>query len=398
MKYFQKSLLLFAFLFSSQIIAAQTSAVKGIPEVDDFINEKIDKRKIAGALVMIKKGNTILHYKASGYQDLAAKIKMDKKSIFRIYSMTKPLTSVALMMLKERKLLKLDDPVSDYIPELKDMKVLSEGKKTKANKAMTIRDLLRHTAGFSYGYFTNTAVDKLYMKNHPLHVATNKEFIKNTAELPLLNQPGEKHQYSIATDVLGVLIERVSKMSLGEFFKRNIFEPLRMDDTDFMVPQSKINRFCSSYTPKLKLKDNYLKSFFVGQNQYRRESGGGGLLSTASDYMKFCSMLKNRGSYKGKVLLSETSVQEMTKNQLKDGDLLHKGAGFGLGFSVQLEEWGKFGHKGDYGWSGAASTHFYISPAEDLIVIILSQIEPYSNQLQSGLKPIIFKAVDSDPK
>ena len=109
-------------------------------------------------------------------------------------------------------------------------------------------------------------------------------------------------------------------------------------------------------------------------------------------------MLKNMGSYKGKVLLSEASVQEMTKNQLKEGDLLHKGGGFGLGFSVQLEEWGNYGHKGDYGWSGAASTHFYISPAEDLIVIILSQIEPFSNQLQSGLKPIIFKAVDSDPK
>jgi CubicO group peptidase (beta-lactamase class C family) len=395
MNYYLKCTFLFAFFLSAQAIVAQRSTVRGIPEVDNFINEKIQHKKIAGAVVMIKKGNSILHYKASGYQDIDAKIKMDEKSIFRIYSMTKPLTSVALMILKEQNLLKLDDQVSKYIPEFKNLKTLS---KPKSMKGMTIRDLLRHTAGFSYGYFTNTGVDKLYNKNHPLHVASNKKFIDRTAELPLLNQPGEKHHYSIATDVLGVLIERVSKMSLGDFFKTNIFRPLGMKDTDFMLPESKINRFCSSYKPNLQLKDNYLKSFFVGKNAYRRESGGGGLLSTASDYMKFCSMLKNKGIYNGNMILKETSVIEMTKNQLKEGDFVHKGIGFGLGFSVQLEEWGNYGHIGDYGWSGAASTHFYISPTKDLIVIILSQIQPFSNQLQLGLKPLIFKAVDEENK
>ncbi|MBI9108416.1 MAG: beta-lactamase family protein [Spirochaetales bacterium] len=392
-----KRFFLFIFTFGLLVFPCRLSFARGglespstWSEVDSFINGKINDNKIAGAVVMVAGVDESLYFSASGYRDVGENLEMKDNSIFRIYSMTKPVTTVAAMMLAERGEIKLDDPVLKYIPELIELKVLSGNEKVDLKRSITVRDLMRHTAGFTYGYFSSTAVDILYKQRHPLHVTSNDQFIKRTSSLPLLYQPGEKYHYSIATDVLGVLIERVSGESLGDFFNKNIFSPLEMTDTGFFVPTAKVDRFCSSYSHSLIIEEHYRNSSYIGENPNRRESGGSGLVSTASDYMRFAQMLLNHGRYNGRRLLEESSVRQMFKNQLREGDLLYPGTGFGLGGSVQIEEMGRYGHAGDYGWSGAASTHFYISPKEKMAVIILSQILPFSNELISGLKPVIY--------
>ncbi|NRA12101.1 MAG: beta-lactamase family protein, partial [Crocinitomicaceae bacterium] len=342
-------------------------------DLDDFIKNQIDKKNIAGAVVMVcRNGETVTH-KAYGNQDLQDKIAMDTSSIFRIFSMTKPITSLATIMLVDRDSLSLDDPIEMYIPELKDLMVLEKKRQVKSKGKITVRDLLRHTSGFAYGLgLGDSKVDKLYDEKHPLFVNDNDQMVERLSGLPLQSNPGEKYNYSISVDVLGCIIERVSGMSLAEFFKANLFEPLGMNDTHFKLPESKINRLCSYYEKDMKLKESYKETVFT---QDRRQSGGGGLVSTSSDYMKFCKLLLNNGIYHDDTLVSPSLIAQMTLNQLPEGEGVYKignevGIGFGLGFMVHLKEWGRLGHLGDYGWSGIGSTHFYVSPKEDLIVII----------------------------
>ena len=382
------------FIFSSVITHAQKLTNES--EVDHFIKNQLNQKNIAGAVVLVShNGETIMH-SAYGHQDLDDNIAMDTSSIFRIYSMTKPVTSLAAMMLIERDSIALDDPIGMYLPELKNLMVLKGKGLVKSKSKITVRDLLRHTSGFAYGIgLGNSKVDKLYNKNHPLFVRNNKQMVQRLSELPLQSNPGEKYNYSISVDVLGCIIERVSGMRLSEFFNENIFEPLEMNDTYFKLPESKVKRFCSYYKKGLKLKESYKSTRYTKDG---RQSGGGGLVSTSSDYLKFCTLLLNNGIYNNDTLISSSIIAEMTTNQLPEGEGVYKvnngvGIGFGLGFMVYMKEWGKQGHLGDYGWSGAGSTHFYISPKEDLIVIIMSQRGPYSNELVSGLKPIIFEGL-----
>ncbi len=382
------------FIFSSVITHAQKLTNES--EVDHFIKNQLNQKNIAGAVVLVShNGETIMH-SAYGHQDLDDNIVMNTSSIFRIYSMTKPVTSLAAMMLVERDSIALDDPIEMYLPELKNLMVLKGKGLVKSKSKITVRDLLRHTSGFAYGIgLGNSKVDKLYNKNHPLFVRNNKQMVQRLSELPLQSNPGEKYNYSISVDVLGCIIERVSGMRLSEFFNENIFEPLEMNDTYFKLPESKVKRFCSYYKKGLKLKESYKSTRYTKDG---RQSGGGGLVSTSSDYLKFCTLLLNNGIYNNDTLISSSIIAEMTTNQLPEGEGVYKvnndvGIGFGLGFMVYMKEWGKQGHLGDYGWSGAGSTHFYISPKEDLIVIIMSQKAPYSNELVSGLKPIIFEGL-----
>ena len=214
---------------------------------------------------------------------------------------------------------------------------------------------------------------------------------KKLSAYPLLFQPGTKWHYSISTDVLGDLVERVSGMSLSAFFEQKIIGPLGMNDTSFSVPIEKIDRFSSSYGSKNKIHESYSKSHFLSEN--RIQSGGGGLVSTASDYMKFCRMLLGKGKLGEVRILSEQSVLEMTKNQLPKSVRAYDVFGFGLGFLIQLHNWGNHGHVGEYGWDGAASTHFWISPRDELIVILLSQRQPYSDQLKNAIKPIVYQYI-----
>ena len=355
------------------------------------VNQLIDQEKIAGAVLMVAKNGRIVQHKPLGYSDVETERPMQKDDLFRIYSMTKPITSVAIMILHDRGKIRLDAPISTYLPTMKGLKLHGQKKGSLSPKEMTIRDLLRHTSGLTYGFFSNTAVDRKYMRNHPLFSTDNEQFIDKLSVLPLLHRPGKTFHYSVSTDVLGAVVEQVSGQTLGEFFKKEIFDPLQMNDTHFSISESKVDRFTTSYNHSMKVKDAYDASEFANPN--RMQSGGGGLISTASDYMRFCLMLLNKGTLYGSRILKSRTVEMMTKNQLPKGVYTDGYGGFGLGFRIQIQDWGGQGHLDEYGWSGAASTHFWISPRDQLVVIVLSQREPFTNQLQDLLKPVYYEAL-----
>jgi len=366
-----------------------------LARVKPAVQALVDDEKMAGATVIVARKGKVVFFETFGQMDREAGKPMKQDTIFRFYSMSKPITSVAAMMLYDQGKLKLDAPVSKYIPQFKDLKVYAEGdKRADQVREMSVRDLLRHTSGLTYGFFGNTAVDKMYMAQTVYDREGALEDMANKlGKIPLLNQPGTKWHYSLSTDVLGYLVERISGQSLDNFFKQKIFKPLGMKDTAFHVPGRKIKRFAACYGPKanggLNLVDAPAKSRYIKKPSLF--SGGGGLVSTAKDYMRFCQMLLNKGQLDGKRLLRAETVEMMTKNQLPDGVGRGKGEGFGLGFSVRTEDGKK--PKGEYGWGGMASTHFWISPKHDLIVIALSQHLPYSGQLESTVKPLIYESI-----
>jgi CubicO group peptidase (beta-lactamase class C family) len=265
---------------------------------------------------------------------------------------------------------------------------------------------MRHTSGLTYGLFGNTPVDKLYLK-HSVLMAPNDDLaglITRLGKLPLLYQPGTHFNYSVSTDVLGRLVEVVSGKSLDEFFQERIFTPLAMKDSGFFVPEDKLSRFAACYGPApgggLKVTDTF------GSNRYHQRpkllSGGGGLVSTARDYGRFCQMILQGGELEGKRLLRRDTVAEMTKNQLPDeampinlGGVARNGIGFGLGFSVVVDP-GKIPIaivKSEYGWGGAASTHFWISPKHELVVVLLQQYMPFQMKLEQAVKPVVYAAI-----
>ncbi|MEC8379078.1 MAG: serine hydrolase domain-containing protein [Myxococcota bacterium] len=369
----------------------QVNTATGIESVYSSVKKLIDDKSIAGATVMISHKGQIIHYDAQGFRDIAEQAPLKKDDIFRIYSMTKPITSVAALMLAEEGKLDLDAPVAHYLPELANLKVWKPGRNKAVRVPITIRHLMTHTAGFTYGFFSATPVDIQYNMDHPLFSTNNSEMVAKLAQYPLLFQPGKKWHYSVATDVLGHVIERVSGVSLGTFFKTRIFEPLNMVDTDFFISQDDLHRFTSVYKMNLKPHEPYNTSDF--QIPDRIESGGGGLVSTAQDYMNFCQMLLDGGVFHGERLLSEAMIKEMTRNQLPDGVLAYGYFGFGLGVQIQLSNWGDKAHEGEYGWSGAASTHFWISPTDELIVIALAQRQPFSKALKNAIKADIYRSI-----
>jgi len=209
-----------------------------------------------------------------------------------------------------------------------------------------------------------------------------------------MHQPGTKWHYSVSTDVLGALVERVSRTRLDMFFHKRVFKPLDMRDTAFLVPRAKVARFSSCYSPGMKTKDRFNASRYLRQPGFL--SGGGGLVSTARDYMRFCQMLINGGELHGRRVLKAETVRMMTKNQLPQKVHWAGVNGFGLGFSVQLRDLGSKAHRGEYGWGGAASTHFWISPKDDLVVVALSQLMPFSPQLQNLVKPLVYEAIQKN--
>lgn len=370
---------------SSEKLARAKSSVQAL----------IDNEKMAGASIIVARKGKIVLSETFGMMDQKANKPMQPDTIFRIYSMSKPITSVAAMMLYEQGKLKLDDPISKYIPEFNGLKVYSEsGKHDGQERQMSVRDLLRHTSGLTYGFFGNTAVDKMYIANGVLNRKSSLQaMINKLSGIPLLYQPGTKWHYSVSTDVLGYLVQKVSGQPLDEFFRQNIFKPLDMKDTDFYVPNEKVNRFAACYGPRqnggLKIVDEPTQSRYL--TQANLFSGGGGLVSTARDYMRFSQMLLNKGQLDGRRILRSETVEMMTSNQLPVSVKRGEGEGFGLGFSVRLRD-GRF-PQGEYGWGGAASTHFWISPKDELIVIALSQYMPFSSQLQNAVQSIIYDSI-----
>lgn len=366
-----------------------------LTDVKTAVQTLIDDKKIAGASVVIARRGSIVFSETFGMVDMKANKAMQDDTIFRFYSMSKPITSVAVMILNEEGKIKLDDPVSKYVQEFKGLKVYADsGEHEKPTRPMSVRDLLRHTSGLTYGFFGDTPVDRMYREKDIFDRQSSLgDVAGKLGDIPLLYQPGTKWHYSVSTDVLGYLVEKVSGQSLDAFFKERIFKPLDMKDTAFYVPKGKESRFAVCYGPNvgggLKVVDNPLKSGYLMKPILL--SGGGGLVSTARDYMRFCQMLLNKGQLDGARLLRAETVEMMTSNQLPDGVYRNNNGGFGLGFSVQMVEGAS--PKGEYGWGGMASTHFWISPNDELAVVALSQRIPFSSQLENVIKPIIYNSI-----
>lgn len=368
-----------------------------------IIAAQVEKKRIAGAVVLVARRGKIAFLESSGSLDLQSRRPMRPDAIFRIYSMTKPVTSVAALILVEEGKLKLDDPVANYLPQLRDLRVYAgPGRTVRAKRPVTIRDLLRHTSGFAYGLPNGSAVDQLYIKNK-VGEGDLQDLIRKLGTLPLEDQPGTRFNYSLSTDVLGRVIEVASGRPLDQFFEDRIFRPLDMRDTGFVVPDDKLNRFATAYVRDAA--GALRPSDVPATSRYRRPrpsfSGGGGLVSTARDYARFCQMLLNGGELGDARILRQHTVAQMTSNQLPAEALPLvlsgfplRGFGFGLGVLIRLGDKTRPSLADrEYSWSGAASTFFWVDPKPQLVVVILQQVEPLDLSLQMQLKPVLYSAI-----
>ncbi len=375
-----------------------------LAEMQAVARKMVDEQKVAGIITLVARKGKVCHFEAYGWRDLAAGKPIQRDTILRFYSMSKPVTSVAAMILHEQGRVLLDEPVELYIPELRGWKVYAEdaqGEPTtvEPGRKVTVRDLLRHTSGLTYGIFGDTAVDRMYRDKEVLSDMALEEMVKRLGAIPLLHQPGTKWHYSVSTDVLGHVIERASGQALDVFFSENIFQPLDMRDTGFYVPKDKHDRFAVCYGPGSNggpEPTNELGSdAFLEPRAFL--SGGGGLVSTARDYLRFCQMLLNKGTLDDVRILRPETVEMMTRDQLPPGVSVGEGVGFGLGFSIQLRpDPSGAARVGEYGWSGAASTFFGISPDDESIVMLLTQYMPYSQTIPAALKPLVYASFNGE--
>ena len=386
-------------------------------KIDSWMDQLVGTGRLAGLSVMVSRHGRLAYHRHAGLSDMARGTSMDADSILRIYSMTKPLTSVALLMLYEDGLFQLDDPISSVLPCFRDMRVYAgEGREpVPAERPITYRDLLTHTSGLTYGFMNATPVDAMYRDagvDFQTAEGTLAEVVELAATLPLLAQPGAAWNYSIATDVLGHLVAVHSGQSFERFLHDRVIEPLGMVDTAFRVPPEKLGRFTANYARgedgRATLLDDPATSRFATPRAIA--SGGGGLVGTGIDYMRFCRMMLNRGTLDGERLLGRKTIELMTSNQLANprGDDMasmgqarfsessYVGVGFGLGFSVMLDPARAqiLGSPGEYAWGGAASTAFWIDPAEDMAVILLTQLTPSSTYpIRKELRVLTYQAI-----
>jgi CubicO group peptidase (beta-lactamase class C family) len=357
-----------------------------LARLNDAMKSLVEQGRLAGTVTVVSRHGKVVEFDANGKRDIAGNAPMQKDSIFRIYSMSKPITGVAMMMLFEEGKWQLNDPVAKYIPEFAGMKVYG----TDASNNMvlkdqahpvTMRELLSHSGGFTYGIFSNTPVDKLQREADVLNINnTLDEFIKRVAKLPLNAQPGTEWHYSISVDIQGYIVQKLSGMPFEEFLEKRIFKPLAMVDTGFYVPKDKLGRFAEMYSydkdgklVPVSAKEG-LNHDFSAKPAF--PSGGGGLVSTATDYMRFCQMLLNGGQLDGVRLLSPKTVELMHTNMLPPGlTVFAPGAGFGLDFAVYTDSVAAGGYYGKdtFWWGGAAGTWFWIDPVNDLIVVGMVQ-------------------------
>jgi CubicO group peptidase (beta-lactamase class C family) len=381
-------------------------------------NRYIGAGKIAGSLTAVLRQDQLAYLHVAGQRDRERELPMTRDTLFRIYSMSKPVTSLALMTLWERGLFSLDDPVQRFIPEWAALRVRSGGSwplfETRApERPMRIRDLLTHCAGLTYDFMRSTNIDYAYRKLQvglPVPGYTLQKMIEQLAELPLEFSPGERWNYSIATDVLGFLIERISGQPFPDYLRQVIFEPLGMVDTVFSPREDQLNRFASCYSrdaqKRLILQDDAQASQFLNRTFF---SGGGGLLSTASDYLRFCRMLAAGGQLDGQRIVGRRTLEMMTANHLPGGadlaraslagfsETTHEGVGFGLGFACKLDPVanGYPATRGSYYWGGMASTLFWVDPAEELIVLFMTQLMPSSTfNFRGQLEALVYAALD----
>lgn len=383
-----------------------------LDRLEAAMKQYIDKDLVAGTVTLVARRGRVVHFEAQGMGDVDAGSPMTTDTIFRIASMTKPITSVALMMLFEEGEFQLQDPIANWLPEFNDMQVtvLSESAPVgapfylvPANKSITVRHVLTHTAGLANNYRgINMAGYRQVMRNRDPG-ETLETYIKRLATLPLNYHPGERWEYSAATSVVGRLVEVMSGMTLDEFFHARIFEPLQMPDTYFYLPESKLDRFASQYQPegdenKIVLQDPGTRDSRFVKEPHTFFSGSGGLVSTAADYVRFQQMMLNGGELGGVRLLGRKTVAMMFRNHTGDLPIWLRGpgTGFGLGYSVVLDSGlaATTTSEGSVSWGGAYNTVFWIDPKEELIGILMSQVRPYTHlNMRADMISLVNQAI-----
>ena len=377
--------------------------------IEIVMKDNIAKGIIPGVVTMVARHGKVAYYKAFGMMDVEAKKNMSNEAMFRIASMSKCITSVAIMILYEEGNFLLADPVSKYIPEFRDPKVVMKSPTSDsillvpAKSEITIRQLLNHTSGITYGeglqrsYYTKAGITS-GLNPTP---GTIGEMIKKLGTLPLISDPGEEFHYGMSVDVLGYLVEVISKMSLDEFLRKRIFEPLKMHDTYFSLPESKFPRLAGLYKSDQNGKLIKATGYFDYPAPQTYFSGGAGLVSTTADYARFAQMLLNNGELDGKRILSRKTIEIMTTNSIGDEYIFNANKHFGiiadkfgLGFGIRTERgvYDELESIGSYGWDGAFYTKFWVDPKEDLIGIFMSQMNSNEN-LISKFKILVYQSI-----
>jgi CubicO group peptidase (beta-lactamase class C family) len=396
--------------------------------IDRLLQEKyIGPGRIPGAQIAVARHGETVHEAVLGLADVARGTPLSGDAVFRIYSMTKPVTSVALMTLVEEGLIALDDPVSKHIPAWKDLGVYAAGVApfltTPAARPMQVVDLMRHTSGLTYGFQSRTNVDAAYrrLKLAETHGDHDLEgFVAELGKLPLEFSPGEAWNYSVSTDVVGYLVQKIAGKPLGQVLQERIFDPLKMVDTGFFVREDQRSRFVACYSASaegpmnlqaapgatLTLNDDPATSPFLAPP--RLESGGGGLVSTTADYLRFANMLANGGELDGQRILAPMTLRLMTANHLPGGQDLtqmsrslfsestYAGIGFGLGFAVVFDPPKTLipCSKGEFYWGGAASTAFWVDPVEQVSVVFMTQLMPSTTYpIRRELRTLVYSAL-----
>ncbi len=397
-------------------LSMQTELIK--TTLDQFVSDN----HIPGYNCLISQKGKSTSYIESGKMDVAAGKDIARDTIFRIYSMTKPLTSVAMMQLYEQGLFQLDDPVKKFIPKWKNLQVFSNGDAdsfsvTPPSRLMTIRDLFTHTSGFTYDFMQSHPVDELYRRSGIIGASFDtslEEKVEIMASLPLQFSPGTRWNYSVSTDALGYLVQLLSEQPLDRYIDHHITQPLGMVDTAFNITTDKLDRFAACYmvNPEsggYEIEDTPETSRFLKKPAFI--SGGGGMVSTIDDYHRFCQTLLNRGTLDGTQLLKPETVSLMTQNQLPDNkDLAQMGQptfsetpyehiGFGLGFSVVLDgsKTSQRATTGEFAWGGMASTCFWVDPKNALIVIFMTQLIPSSAvPIRAALRESVYTSLANE--
>ncbi len=395
-------------------------SIEALSRLDGFLLSRyIERGKIAGCVTLIARRGEIAHLSAMGMLDRELGLPMSTDAIFRIYSMSKPITSVAMMQLHERGLFQFTDPVSRFIPQWRDLQVWVGGEypdyvTRPPDRPMTIRDLLLHQSGLTYG-FQGGPVEVGYFEREVYRAGTMRgrdlrSMIDRLAELPLKFSPGEHWNYGLSTDVCGHLVEMISGQGFDEYLKQQIFEPLGMVDTSFHVPAEQHHRLAANYElgpdGELRQTDLFGADEFLEPPTFL--SGGGGLVSTTEDYWRFCQMMLNRGELDGVRILGPKTVELMTMNHLPANqqlsahalgtwaDAANDGVGFGLGFAMALDlaSVQNVGSVGEYWWEGSASTIFWIDPVEDMIVVFMTQFMPSdAHHFRNEIKQILYPGI-----
>ena len=453
----KKLIIISSFVFSISIFSSSYEASQAgmsyerLEKIAPTLSEHIKEGRFPGFITAVARKGRVVHFETQGFSDIEKQIPLQKDSLFRIYSMSKPITGVALMILIEEGKIRLNDPVSLYIPEFAETKVMvmnQDGSFTteKLDREITIRDLATHTSGIAYSFTANDALQEIYEKEKlsPYFFIDNLDTAKIgdsvvikseksfpdicafseglASKAPLMHQPGEKYTYSMGMDVLGCVIERASGKTFDIFLKERIFGPIGMKDTSFFVPESKKDRFTSLYAypgdlrelipgmegkiPEdllmIKIDDRSYSPYLVKASVF---DGGSGLVSTTEDYLKFAQMLLNGGKLDDVRILSRKSVELLSSNHLRkevlnrtgsDDDYVTEGIGFGITVGVITDTGltGQYGSNGMYFWGGAASTIFWIDPAEELVAVAMTQLLASPWPLRETFSALVYQSID----